>query len=90
LQRLTRAIYDKTTFIYTHDKTGNRLPKRVILTKPMGTVDFDGDGKTDIAAYHSGAGSWYVIPSSVGSPYGVVWGGDPTDIPVTTNFSSIY
>ena len=86
MQRLTRAIYDKTTFIYTHDKTGNRLTKRVTLDKPIGTVDFDGDGKTDIAAYHSGAGSWYVKPYSGGAPYGVGWGGDA---PVAMNLSSI-
>ncbi len=136
LYRLVRAVHDKTTFTYTYDKTGNRLTKRATLTKPMGTVDFDGDAKTDIAVYRAGSGywyyvhpssgaaaytvgwgmagdkpvpgdydgdgktdiavyrastgAWYVTPSGGGAPYGVGWGGDPSDIPVTAILSSTY
>lgn len=53
LNRLTRAIYDKTTFTYSYDKTGNRLTKTVTLTKPHGTIDFDGDAKSDILWQHT-------------------------------------
>jgi len=28
---------------------------------------------------------WYIVPSSGATPYGVGWGGDPSDIPLTTN-----
>jgi hypothetical protein len=56
-------------------------------TPPM--VDFDGDGKTDIAVYRSSTGAWFVIPSSTGTSYGAGFGGDPSDIPVTTNPVSI-
>ena len=38
-------------------------------------VNFDGDGKTDIAIYRSSNGGWYIVPSSGVAPYGVGWGG---------------
>jgi hypothetical protein len=75
LNRLTRAVYDKTTFTYIYDKTGNRLTKRAILSKPFGTVDFDADAKTDLAVYRVSTGAWYIMPSSGAPAYGVGWGG---------------
>jgi hypothetical protein len=86
LNRLIRATYDKTTFAFTYDKTGNRLKKRVILTKPSGTVDFDADAKTDVAIYQTSTGNWYIIPSSGGAPYGVGWGGDLSDKPAPGDY----
>jgi Ca2+-binding RTX toxin-like protein len=54
------------------------------LTVPV--VDFDGDGKTDIAVYRAETGAWYVIPSGGASPYGMGWGGDATDVPVPGDY----
>jgi hypothetical protein len=51
--------------------------------------DYDGDGKTDIAVYRAGTGAWYVIPLGGSAPYGLGWGGDPNDSPVTMNLNSI-
>ena len=47
--------------------------------------DYDGDGKADIAIYQSSNGGWWIIRSSDGSTYGVGWGGDVSDVPLTTN-----
>jgi hypothetical protein len=42
--------------------------------------DYDGDGKADVAIYRNGA--WIVKRSSDGGTTFVVFGGDPTDIPL--------
>ena len=47
--------------------------------------DYDGDGKTDVAIYQSSNGSWWIIYSSDGSTHGMGWGGDASDVPLTTN-----
>lgn len=48
-------------------------------------VDLDGDAKTDIALYRQGIGAWYFIKSSTNTLSWVGFGGDPSDIPLTTN-----
>ena len=49
-------------------------------------VDFEGDSKNDIAVYRVNNGAWYIRPSSGATPYGVGWGGDPSDRPVPGDF----
>jgi hypothetical protein len=50
-----------------------------------GYVDFDGDGKSDIAVYRPSNGTWYINPSSGAAAYGVQWG-ISTDIPVPGDY----
>jgi hypothetical protein len=47
--------------------------------------DYDGDRKTDVAIYQTSNGGWWIIYSSDGSTYGMGWGGDISDAPLTTN-----
>jgi len=56
----------------------------------LSIVDFDGDRKTDFAVYRAKSGAWLIIPSSGGAPYSKGWGGNPSDIPLTANLTSIY
>jgi len=51
-------------------------------------INFDGDGKTDIAVYWVITGGCFINPSSGGSSYRVGFGGDPADIPLKTNIAS--
>jgi hypothetical protein len=53
-------------------------------------IDFGGDGKTDIAIDRVSAGAWFINPSEGGSIYGVGFGGDPSDIPVTASLPETY
>jgi hypothetical protein len=49
-----------------------------------GEVGFK-DGKTDIPIYQTSTSARWIIPSPRIGPYGLGWGGDPSDIPVTLN-----
>ena len=42
-----------------------------------------------IAVYRTSTGAWYVYPLGGGAPYGIGWGGDAIDKPITTNLTSI-
>ncbi len=42
---------------------------------PTNIVDFNGDGKTDIAVYHSASGLWFIKPSSGVADYYMGYGG---------------
>jgi len=44
-------------------------------------ADYDGDGKADVAVYHS-SGVWSIVRSSDGGNTVVGWGGAPQDIPL--------
>ena len=46
---------------------------RVILSSPR-RMDFDGDGKSDIAVWRANNGGWFVIPSSGPASYMVPYG----------------
>ena len=47
-------------------------------------VDFDGDGRSDIAVYRDGA--WYILRSSDGGVTTIDWGGLPQDKPVPGDY----
>jgi hypothetical protein len=50
----------------------------------LSSLDFDGDGNSDITVYRDGI--WYVIRSSDGEQTPVGWGGLPQDIPVPRDY----
>jgi hypothetical protein len=74
---------DESGEIYVAEYATGRIYK--IIFAHM-TVDFDGDGKTDVVVYRASQGGWYVIPSSGAAPYGVGWGGDATDKPTPGDY----
>jgi M6 family metalloprotease-like protein len=53
---------------------------------PVRTVDFDMDGMADITIYRTSSGAWYVSPSGGNPPFGLGWGGDPSDKPVAGDY----
>jgi hypothetical protein len=49
-------------------------------------VNFDGDGKTDIAVWRRDTGVWYILPSSTPGSYKAVYWGLSSDIPVPEDY----
>jgi hypothetical protein len=83
----------KTLYAWAKDAAGNVSASRsapVTVTPGPTTsrniVDFDGDGKSDMTIYRSSTGGWYVRPSSGVTPYGIAWGGDPSDKPAPGDY----
>jgi len=78
------GLYVWHCHIVEHEDNEMMRPYRV--RKLIPDVDFDGDGKTDIAVWRPGDSVWYIIPSSPpGTPYGVSWGLSG-DVPVPGDF----
>ena len=67
------SYYNNSTTVYGlayyKNTMGRATPAKIEM------VDFDGDGETDIAAYHASTGVWYINPSSGVADYVVGWGG---------------
>ena len=61
-------------------------PAQKIIKKTPFLIDFDGDGKTDMAIYRADTGSWLIHPSSGGQSISKGWGGEPTDKPVPGDY----
>jgi hypothetical protein len=75
------------TYVYNTtnlEATIEALFDDVMVDACRSIVDFDGDGKTDIAVYHSASGLWYIKPSS-GAAYYIGYGG-PDYKPVPGNY----
>ncbi len=69
----------------TLDGTVGDVYGAFISPRVKNNSEFDGDRKADIAIFHPGTGSWFIIPSSRGVAYGVAWG-SATDIPVPGDY----
>ncbi len=74
---------DESGEVYVADYGTGRIYKMILSDR---LVDFDGDGKTDIAVYRAGTGAWYVYPSGGSAPYGLGWGGVSSDKPVPGDY----
>ena len=88
------AIYNTTTGAWWIIPSSGTGPQGQVGTYGVGwggsgftpvPGDYDGDGKTDVAIYQSSNGYWWIIISSDGSPHGLGWGGDVSDVPLITN-----
>jgi FG-GAP-like repeat len=77
-------IMYSSTNTYTSISFGLICPPPTTCDK-IAQADYDGDGKTDPAVFRSSDGTWYILPSSGGSYYGVQFGLG-TDIPAPADY----
>ena len=60
------------------------LGKILVISGQPTSVDFDGDGKSDVAIYRDG--TWFILHSSDGGVTATGWGGLAQDIPVPADY----
>ena len=86
---------------WTGDISGGTSPASVLMNRPKSVsalfnnpnavdkrkwlIDFDNDGKTDIAFWRPADATWHIMPSSGGDPTATAWGGSG-DIPVPGDY----
>ena len=70
------GLYNPSSGIQVSSVTKNET-EMVALSRKFspGVVDFDVDGRGDIAVYRKNSGAWWISPSSGVGAYGVGWGG---------------
>jgi len=87
--RIPGLVQRQTYYISAtaYDTSGNESVFSDQVSGPAKEVyiNFDGDGKTDIAVYRSSNSWWIIVPSSGASPYAVAWGATG-DIPVPGDY----
>jgi FG-GAP-like repeat len=76
--------------MYSSTNTYTSIPFGLICPPPttcdkLAQADYDGDGKTDPAVFRSSNATWYILPSTGTSFYGVPYGVS-TDLPAPADY----
>jgi hypothetical protein len=77
-------LYDRRLSLTNNVTSPGGIFNYLLKGEPI--VDFDGDVGSDISIYRVSTGEWLINPSLTGTPYGIGFGGDPSDKPVPADY----
>ncbi|MDB4285567.1 carbohydrate-binding protein [bacterium] len=84
----TEGTYYGSVTIQSDGTNGNQNVNVVVTVRPdvLNPLDFDGDGRADIAVYDPNTNNWSILQSASSTVWNYTWGLLPSDLPVAGDY----